>query len=342
MNNLIIVGNGFDLAHGLKTSYSDFIKHIVDSVINDDESYNDLFTFSEGKIGYKSLIESIKNNSIHRQGVGWKNNFFHRMVIGVAHENWCDVEKLYYNELIKEGANPKRLNDEFEAIKAYLQDYLHIEKNKFKLLSNYQTLFDNLKNAKNTFVLNFNYTDTVKKYDDANPSLKIVNIHGELNNANNPIVFGFAADDDESRALIRKDNKEYMRNIKKHCYKRTKNQNILINYLNRTEKIDVLIFGHSCGFSDKLILNQIFNHKNISSIRVFYHKDYERYFETQVNIDRIMNNDENFSKLHNFEESFRMPQHNDSNFSTPAFEDHINSLLIKQKSKARKSTFVIQ
>ncbi len=26
LNKLILIGNGFDLAHGLKTSYADFIK----------------------------------------------------------------------------------------------------------------------------------------------------------------------------------------------------------------------------------------------------------------------------------------------------------------------------
>ena len=26
MNRIILIGNGFDLAHGLKTSYNDFIK----------------------------------------------------------------------------------------------------------------------------------------------------------------------------------------------------------------------------------------------------------------------------------------------------------------------------
>ena len=29
MNRLIIIGNGFDLAHGLKTSYHDFILHYL-------------------------------------------------------------------------------------------------------------------------------------------------------------------------------------------------------------------------------------------------------------------------------------------------------------------------
>ena len=34
MNKLIIVGNGFDLAHGLKTSYKDFIEWYLEKIIN--------------------------------------------------------------------------------------------------------------------------------------------------------------------------------------------------------------------------------------------------------------------------------------------------------------------
>lgn len=36
-SRLIILGNGFDLAHGLKTSYGDFIKYIINESINYNE-----------------------------------------------------------------------------------------------------------------------------------------------------------------------------------------------------------------------------------------------------------------------------------------------------------------
>jgi len=34
MNQLIIIGNGFDLAHGLKTSYKDFILDLLSSEVS--------------------------------------------------------------------------------------------------------------------------------------------------------------------------------------------------------------------------------------------------------------------------------------------------------------------
>lgn len=334
MNNLVIVGNGFDLAHGLKTSYIDFMKYIIDSKYNDKNLYNDLLEYGNENFNYEQLLNKIKSNTGLSIGFKWSNRFFYLMLTNVAHQNWCDVEKLYYQNLISPNAgDPKVLNREFDMVKKYLEDYLILEKNNFEQIPCYNSLFSSLKNAENTLILNFNYTDTVLKYDSVNSGLKIVNIHGELNSEKNPIIFGFAADDTQSRILIDKDNKEYMRNIKKHCYKRTSNQNKLIDYLEKIDKIDVLILGHSCGISDKLILNQIFNHKNINSIRVFFHQTHEAYFETQVNIDRIMNDVDNFSKLVNFEESFKMPQKLDDGKNITDFVSYINGLLSKQKSK---------
>ncbi len=34
MNRLILIGNGFDLSHGLKTSYCDFLKWYIAEALN--------------------------------------------------------------------------------------------------------------------------------------------------------------------------------------------------------------------------------------------------------------------------------------------------------------------
>lgn len=208
MNNLVIIGNGFDLAHGLKTSYSDFIKYIVDSHCKDSNLYNDLFLYTQQKFGYMQLLDIIKNRSGHAHGITWKNDFFRKMVMNVAHSNWCDIEKLYFSELTKKEQNkdPKFLNNEFEVIKSYLEDYLELEKDKFNPIQSYTSLFSHLNNASKTFILNFNYTDTVKKYKNGDSKLDIVNIHGELKSKSNPMIFGFAADDNQSRELIGKED----------------------------------------------------------------------------------------------------------------------------------------
>lgn len=46
MKRLIIVGNGFDLAHGMETSYSHFIKNYLSKIVNTfykENSYSDRY-----------------------------------------------------------------------------------------------------------------------------------------------------------------------------------------------------------------------------------------------------------------------------------------------------------
>lgn len=112
---------------------------------------------------------------------------------------------------------------------------------------------------------------------------------------------------------MNKGNEEWIKNIKRHCYKSTSNYDTLSDFLrkDRHGPLTVMIIGHSCGISDKLILKQIFNNNRVSKIYNFYYSSYDNYFKSQYNIDRIMNNDNGFEKLVNFHDSIEMPQWND-------------------------------
>jgi hypothetical protein len=299
-HNLIIVGNGFDLAHGLKTSYEDFIK----SQTND----NDL-TY---------LLKELNKN------------------------NWNDIEYIYFDfishlekyntEKVKENKgymkkkygleyddydaffNIKFLNDEFEKIKENLTEYLITEQGKFRFNNNYEKFFSFFENH-DTVILNFNYTNTISKYT-GDKQIEQIQIHGELNNPENPIIFGFACDELESKNLLKENNNEFVRNIKKFNYLFTNNEDRIKKHL-QSEEFNVFILGHSCGISDKLILSQILNAKGIKNIIPFYYKDRNGYFDTMVNIDRIIddyskNSDKkNFSKLLSFPKCPPMPQKGD-------------------------------
>jgi hypothetical protein len=317
MTNLIIIGNGFDMAHGLKTSYSRFIEFLINNKFKDQNLYSDLFEFdSLTKARYKNYEDIVnnKNYSIRHNLFKSENLFFKRLTNKLFNFNWCDIEREYFTELSNIGKDARyksarELNSDFDIIKKYLSEYLKIAQSRFEKILVYEQYFAKM-SYENTMILNFNYTNTVINYVKNINNSELVQIHGLLESEENPIIFGYAADDNQSRKLLQFDDKEFMRNIKKHNYKRTKEENRLIQFLDKNRDIEVSIIGHSCGLSDKLILNQIFNNKNVSDIRIYYHKNYEHYFETQVNIDRIMNNDFNFRKLINFQDSIFIPQKN--------------------------------
>jgi hypothetical protein len=328
MNNLLIIGNGFDLAHNMKTSYNHFMEYLINKSCSENIFSEHILAGISIK-NYDDLLMFIRKNSIPDKD--FKNRFIGVLLNDMSVRNWCDIESRYFNLLKQVGEktslyiNPKILNSHFDFVRKNLGDYLCTQGKDTKAIESYKEMF-NLIDSRETTILNFNYTDTLNSlYSGEIDESRIIHIHGELLNYKNPMIFGYAANDEESRELIDKNDNEYMRYIKKHLYKRTNNEELLTNYLEGTESINVTILGHSCGLSDKLILNQILNHKNIKSINIFYYEQYEHYFQTQVNIDRIMKRDEYFTKLVSFNKSHRMPQHNDTKEQQDGFVEYFKS-----------------
>ena len=127
MNRIILIGNGFDLAHGLKTSYKNFIDdywlgfikqaksgnkrnhsddymnfstnvqtlaHVLSSV-NTPSSYNELLSQIQSFRTYQVLGRDAKIN------LTFTNQFMERILKKSGLQKWVDIENEYY-ENIKE------------------------------------------------------------------------------------------------------------------------------------------------------------------------------------------------------------------------------------------------
>jgi hypothetical protein len=155
----------------------------------------------------------------------------------------------------------------------------------------------------NTLFLNFNYTFTDEIYsnpEDFNkynlkrfPNVKTIRIHGNIAKSdNNPIIFGFGDELDEDYKLIEKLNdNDYLENIKSINYLETDNYKQLLEYIN-SGMYQIFIFGHSCGISDRTLLNTLFEHDNCASIKIFYHhitEQEDNYSDIVRNISRNFN-----------------------------------------------------
>lgn len=173
-------------------------------------------------------------------------------------------------------------------------------------------------------ILNFNYTYTIEKYNVFKPE-DIIHIHGELydpkklrkeepifKDIKNPPIFGFSPPQNEIDELIKLENNAFLKNIKKHNYSRTDNYEKTIDFIeNRYDipetKFNVILLGHSCAKSDFLILNEIFNSKNLHKIYEIYYKGSDNYVDKVTNIHRIMNNVESETKVASFPNVIEMP-----------------------------------
>lgn len=64
MNRLIILGNGFDLAHGLKIRYSDFILDLLKHEIGESFDNSDNDDYTEVKTYQKESIKIVRKGNM--------------------------------------------------------------------------------------------------------------------------------------------------------------------------------------------------------------------------------------------------------------------------------------
>lgn len=154
-------------------------------------------------------------------------------------------------------------------------------KEKFKNLMLHKdanTFFD--LTPENTLFLNFNYTFTEVHYQipeqrsgwKNGKTVKFIHIHGSNRKEDkNPIIFGFGDElDDDYKKIERLNNNDYLENIKSIKYLDTDNYKRLLEFVN-SGNYQIFIMGHSCGTSDRTLLNTVFESENCASIKIFYH-----------------------------------------------------------------------
>jgi hypothetical protein len=349
MKRIILIGNGFDLAHELKTGYSDFInnfwrnkaetvlkKYINDAMPSVNSTYNIEFDFVDEDItikdiriirnfnlssdiekkGYEYFLHILSLISGHKKYSLNIHNLFLEEISNKTLQNWVDIEYEYYLALIncvnnKRKYGIEKLNTDFSQITKFLYVYLLEEQNnRVPLLNKIKEIFvsiikpievrgsysNNLDDS--ILIMNFNYTNTVDKYLEnyflfCKEGVEQIHIHGQINDINNPIIFGYGDELDEKyRQIENLNDNRYFKNIKSLMYSKTRNYKNFLSFI-ESGNYEVFILGHSCGISDKTLLNTLFEHQNCSSIKIYYHKredGIDNFFDVYSNLSRNFNN----------------------------------------------------
>lgn len=136
-------------------------------------------------------------------------------------------------------------------------------------------------------LLNFNYTHTAQLYYD--DELGFINyIHGKVDDSKS-VIFGYGDElDDNFKNLKEHDDGECQRNVKSIKYLESDNYRKVLTFI-ESAPYQVYIMGHSCGKSDRTLLNTLFEHRNCISIKPYYYiKDdgTDNYLELVQNISR--------------------------------------------------------
>ncbi|MDR6461941.1 AbiH family protein [Chryseobacterium sediminis] len=155
-------------------------------------------------------------------------------------------------------------------------------------------------NAFQTMFVDFNYTNNCNNYVSIMSNMgrrgygKIfyTPIHGQISDTRNAINFGFGDEmDDHYRILENTGDNAFLKNIKSFMYFNNSNYRNLLNWI-ESKDFQIFIMGHSCGLSDRTLLNTLFEHTNCKSIKIFYHQKNDgtdNFTELSQNISRHFN-----------------------------------------------------
>ena len=346
MNRIVLIGNGFDLAHGLKTKYEHFIdwywERRVDNFVGNTTNISqdplckfeildpsdcwNIFAFHLPRVFHripgKDVIQSITKDTER-----FKSKFytlFDRIIKSIETKRWVDIENEYYSLLAQQTLplignmqklDPKILNFQLDYLKTILIDYLKMEEKKevdvipsikdkiYRPIERREIAVANLNYSgnrdpkgiipNNIMLLNFNYTKTEQQYIGSDSKVQVNHIHGCLDDANS-VIFGYGDElDSDFEKLKNLNDNECLRNMKSIRYLEADNYRKMLEFI-ESGPFQVCIMGHSCGNSDRTLLNTLFEHRFCISVKPYFYKKDE---ETDNYLELVQNISRNFTDM---------------------------------------------
>lgn len=230
---------------------------ISDRIINDGirQKIYGVFETSDISIGGQSALKEHIESCFERDEIEWQ-------WLSQRYEK-SGLTKYYVDEYRKEyEKNPNILSKEKPPMELMLPNHI--------------------------MLLNFNYTHTADLYCKKSDIFTVNQIHGDLKEPKS-VIFGYGDElDNNYKTIVDKNENKFLGNIKSIKYLESDNYRKLLSFI-ESEPYQVLIMGHSCGNSDRTLLNTIFEHKNCVSIKPYFHQkseDEDNYIELVQNISR--------------------------------------------------------
>lgn len=350
MNRIVLIGNGFDLAHGLNTKYEDFILwclkqygynmlHTSSKEISDGlcsfkiKDKANIFTWASAFQGwyYKRENPLIPWNEMaafftaieDRNLCDFSTSSLFQRIWKQLSLGWVDIENEYFSLLTEEKMtidegfvrpDYKELNNQLDILRGKLVQYLKSESEKAVPVINnmYDIIYRPIKEREisvvhkrsqgekfagdiatsATMLLNFNYTKTPEMYLSESSNVVVNYIHGCLENPGS-VIFGYGDElDSDFKKLQNMNDNECMRHIKSIRYLESDSYRKMLEFV-ESDSFQIIIMGHSCGLSDRTLLNTLFEHKNCVSIKPYYYvneQGEDNYLDIVQNISRNFTN----------------------------------------------------
>lgn len=297
--NILVIGNGFDIYHGLKTGYYDFIKYAekgkykdnifikhFSSVTDENDGWIDCeneleylvnlfqsflnFTLAGGSRTVTNIQISYYDLEILKSFDFVNNRSGHLMVSEEISLSKGRIDKRLFVNMIR-----KQLDTLIDVFRTYLKTVVILKDIKIRSKQFLDIKFE--------YVVNFNYTDTCKLYDvDYND---IFYVHGSIKDENMVLGIKDSDDDDELDFVY---FKKYFQRIQKHTGMMNRIKFAPANTPGKHtdgtyyyEETVVYFFGHSLSNTDGYIIRDI---EALTGKMVIYFYNQEDYENKVVNI----------------------------------------------------------
>lgn len=297
MSSLFIIGNGFDIAHGIPTKYRDFREFVV-KLYPESLTYRDEVTLIDDILDTEPKVfaaEILLSTMDRVAGEDWCNfeealayvNFDHKFPLPNHKENETEDEDnalmknyLLYMDVLTSGYISCS-KDWQELFRLWIKEVQsNIEKDMFSSKESLKELFS----LPNTFFLTFNYTKTLQYLYDVK---KVIHIH---NRSGQKLIFGHGQKNPsywntKDRVVIGSSFLDDMLiSFKKDTASPFKKYNDFFKKLDNTVDA-VYSYGFSYGKVDGVYIKEII--KRISPASTWYFTSFESKDKEALRIKKI-------------------------------------------------------
>lgn len=326
MNNaILILGNGFDLCHGYKTSYSDFIRWFQKQ---EDLQENIWVKHFSKQLNYSSWVDIEKEiKNITDQFTALRSEYpnldfnraidikykplflflgfkvsYHQQPLGIDAQghvtetenfsklNLGDNDRKTQDTLFPYQKQIEVMKSHFSILRSQLKDYILIET--VRSLDRNELIQATLEKYDNILAINFNYTSTIRMYGTSN----IVNIHVH-GHCDDEIVLGHNDIIDEDFAMFKKSTQQSIvdANYKNKILQETQK-------LKNRNNFDLIILGHSFDENDfdvlKYGISKFTRINTIRNLKIFH------YLNKSKN-DTLLESEDLMKKIYNIQNFFK-------------------------------------
>ena len=254
---IVILGNGYDLSHGSKTSYNDFIdfyKEKNNIWIRHFKTIRDLNGWVNVENEFLTILDDLTT---------FINNYKEYGNTEILYDNCLSIKNFIGNEKY---VNENDYSIDIKKIKSdIIEDFIEMrnllkEYIKGQISSNKEYGKNiQIKNVLSTYdevvVLNFNYTSTLHKY---NTNTHNIFIHGDVNSE---IILGHNKIENIEFSIFNKKQRQIESGDNfKHQFKTIFNETLhkeQYNIINRT--FDFIVLGHSLDENDLGVVSWVYN-----------------------------------------------------------------------------------